>query len=298
MTSVKYLVITPARDEAQHLEETIRCMVRQSIRPVKWVLVNDGSSDGTAAIIDSWASREPWIIAVHLPDRRGQSNAPNRGQRALKAKEIEAFYEGFGFVASEAWDFIVKLDADLGFEPDYFERCFAKFRDEAGLGVGGGVICHLDGEQLQVERTPRFHVRGATKIYKRACWEAIGGVINGAGWDTVDEVKANMLGWATRSFEDLRVIHYRHTGAANGVWNNAVKNGAWNYSVGYHPLFMVVKCAKNIFDRPFGIRGIGLFWGFVGGYLRRLPQLDDVRVIRYLRQQQIRKLSFREGIWH
>ena len=192
--STRYIVISPVRDEAEYLDETIRSMVAQTVRPVQWIIVNDGSTDGTAEIIDRWAAEQPWIRAVHRE---------NRGRREPGSGVIEAFYEGYEIVSDADWEYLVKLDGDLSFEHKYFEECFAEFDSDPALGIGGGVICHMFNGQLQVEPNPTFHVRGATKIYKRACWEQIVSLIRAPGWDTIDEVKANMLGWRTRSFREF-----------------------------------------------------------------------------------------------
>lgn len=304
----RYVVISPVRDEAQHLERTIQSMVRQTVSPVQWIIANDGSSDGTAAIIDQWASKQSWIEPVHLPDFRHSAQPAerqgadvlarsDRGMRARKAKEIDAFFKGYERISVPDWDYLVKLDGDLSFDPDYFEKCFAEFDDDVQLGVGGGVICNLINGEVHPEAAPQFHVRGATKIYRRACWQAIGGVIRGAGWDTLDEVKANMLGWRSRSFPHLKVIHYRVTGAANGCWLNAVKNGIWSYISGYHPAYMMLRCGNCLFDKPYLVSSIGLFYGFVLGYVRRIPQIEDRKLIHYLRAQQLRRMSFRTTIW-
>jgi poly-beta-1,6-N-acetyl-D-glucosamine synthase len=300
----RYVLISPVRDEEKYLEKTIRSMAQQTVRPIQWIIVNDGSTDRTPEIIERWAAKEPWILPVHRADdghleigTPSASQQGNRGNRARRAKEMEAFYEGYQRLVETEWEFVAKLDGDLGFEPEYFEKCFAHFDADASLGIGGGVICHLHNGELQVEQNPRFHVRGATKIYRRACWEDIAGAICAPGWDTVDEVKANMLGWTTRSFEDLRVVHYRFTGAANGGWQNAIKNGLWNYIAGYHPLFMLVKCIKRLLEKPYAIGSIGLLCGFLGGYIRGVPQIDDKALVHYLRTQQLRRLSFRSTIW-
>lgn len=303
--SKRYVVVSPVRNEAEHLGKTLRSMIHQTLRPAQWILVNDGSTDGTAEMIDQFAAEHPWIVAVHRSsrDRAGQAEKsaggadPKRGKRAREAKEIEAFYHGYERLSAADWDFVVKLDGDVGFDPGYFESCLAEFAADPALGIGGGVICHVGKNGLEVEATPSFHVRGATKIYRRECWEQIGGVLRGAAWDTADEVKANQLGWNTRSFADLKVIHYRFTGAANGWWQNAVKNGVWSYIAGYHPLFMLFRCAKRLFRRPYGIGGIGLLTGFVLGYVRRIPQIEDRGAINFLRKQQMRRLTLRSTVW-
>ena len=166
------------------------------------------------------------------------------------------------------------------------------------LGIGGGTICNVIEGNLQPEMTPRFHVRGATKIYKRACWDDIGGVVRGAGWDTLDEVKANMLGWHTRTFPHLQVAHYRNTGAANGGWNNAVKNGLWSYIAGYHPFFMVARCLNQVIRKPYALRSLGLCYGYLEGWIQGIPRIADKALIQYIRDQQIRRLTLRSDIWH
>ena len=286
--TVRYVVISPVRDEEAYLRSTIECVVEQTIRPTEWIIVNDGSSDNTGKIIDEYAARYPWIRAVH----RG-----NRGFRKSGGGVVEAFNDGLSIVRSDDWDFIVKLDGDLSFAPDYFERCFDRFRDDARLGVGGGVICYNENGVKRFEHCPEFHVRGASKIYRRECWEEIGGFWPAPGWDTMDEVKANMLKWSTRSFPELHLIHHRHTGAADGLWGGFVKNGRANYICGYHPLFMVLKCLRRVARPPYVVGAAGLFYGYVSGYWKKIPQVDDRKTIGYLRRQQMGRLWGRETIW-
>ncbi len=286
--NIKYVIITPARDEEDNLASTIESVAAQTIRPAEWIIVNDGSKDRTGQIIDEYAARYPWIRACHRA---------NRGFRKSGGGVVDAFNDGYALLTIRDFDFIVKLDADLSFEPDYFEKCFDNFEDEPSLGVGGGVICYIENGQKSFEQNPAFHVRGATKIYKRACWNAIGGFWPAPGWDTMDEVKASMLGWTTRSFPDLHLLHHRYTGAADGVWGNLVKNGRANYICGYHPLFMLSKCAYRLVQRPYVIGSAALLYGFLTGYLRRIPQVNEPKTIRYLRQQQIARLLGRKTIW-
>jgi poly-beta-1,6-N-acetyl-D-glucosamine synthase len=287
-SATKYVVITPARDEEAFLRFTIESMIKQTVRPTEWVIVNDGSTDRTGQIIDEYAAKYPWIRAVHRP---------NRGFRKAGGGVVDTFNDGYRTLTTTDWEFIVKFDGDLSFESDYFEKCFTYFASELHLGVGGGVMCYVENGQKSFEANPKFHVRGATKIYKRECWDAIGGFWPAPGWDTMDEVKASMLGWSTRSFPDLHLLHHRPTGAADGTWRNLVKNGLANYICGYHPLFMMAKCIGRLRYRPYVLGPIALLYGFVGGYLKRIPQVDDQRTIRYLRQQQLARLTGRESIW-
>ncbi len=284
----RYLIITPARDEAEFLEKTIRSVVNQTVRPAQWIIVNDGSRDATGEIIDRYARLYPWITAVHRV---------NRGYREAGRGVVHTFYDGYEHLESRDWDFLVKLDADLSFPDDYFESCFAEFAADPSLGIGGGGIYHEIGGELRIEANPKFHVRGATKIYRRECWDALGGLVPSPGWDTVDELKANMLGWTTRSFLDLRVSHYRYTGSADGAWKNCVKDGRANYVAGYHPLFMLLKCIKRLGEKPYLMGSIGLMWGFLAGYWNSAPRIADQKLIRYTRNQQLRRLMLQESIW-
>ena len=288
LSTTRYVIITPARDEELHIRTTIESMLGQTILPVEWVIVNDGSTDGTGKIVDEYAARYPWIRAVHRT---------NRGFRKAGGGVVDTFNDGYRTLTCKDWDFIVKLDGDLSFEPDYFEKCFGTFDLEPQLGVGGGVMCYIENGTKSFEANPAFHVRGATKIYKRACWDAIGGFWPAPGWDTMDEVKANMLGWTTRSFPDLHLLHHRHTGPADGAWANWVKNGRANYICGYHPLFMLSKCVHRLGQRPYIVGSAGLLYGFMTGYLNRIPQVDEPKTIQYLRQQQIARLLGRKTIW-
>lgn len=285
----KYVIVTPVRDEQAYVENTINSVISQTLQPLQWIIVNDGSIDDTGAIIDNYAKVYPWIKVVHRL---------NRGARVAGGGVIETFYDGFGAIDEAGWEFIVKLDGDLSFESSYFKDCIEEFHKDPNLGVGGGMIYHDINGDLDLEKNPLFHVRGATKIYRKACWVAIGGLIKAPGWDTIDEVKANMLGWKTRSFKHLKVIHHRFTGAADGTWRNAVKNGTANYISGYHPLFMTLKCLKRIFLKPYLLASIGLFSGFIKGYIKKIPQINDKELINYIRQQQLRKLTFRKSIWN
>jgi glycosyltransferase involved in cell wall biosynthesis len=283
-----YVVITPARNEAERIEGTIQAVASQTIRPREWVVVDDGSTDGTGEILDSCAARYPWIRVLHRSDR---------GFRKPGGGVIEAFNEGLAALQSREWEFIVKLDGDLTFEPNYFQECLNRFFENPRLGVAGGGVYHKTEAGLDLEGGPKFHVRGATKIYRRACWEALGGLIQAPGWDTLDEVKANMLGWETQSFPELILVHHKPTGSADGTWGNWVKNGRANYISGYHPLFMFIKCLGRLTQKPYLAVAVALFWGFISGYWKQIPQIEDKALIRYLRQQQIRRLLGRPSIW-
>jgi glycosyltransferase involved in cell wall biosynthesis len=279
----KYVIISPVRDEEQYITKTLDSLIGQTIRPVEWIIVDDGSRDHTGKIIDEYAKQYPWIVAVHRADR---------GRRVAGSGVMEAFYAGYERLHCDDWDFIVKLDGDIGLEPDYFERCLQHFAEDPTLGICGGVLyCEEDGE-LKRDEHPLFHVRGATKLYTRSCWTGIGGLIKNTGWDTVDEVHTRMIGLRVRSFPDIKVIHYRPTGAAAGVWRDNFKNGYADYVSGYHPVFLAVKCFRRLFQKPYIIKALAHAYGYLSSYVRRMPRVENKELKRYIRTQQLKRLLF------
>lgn len=283
-----YVVVTPVRDEEAYLPKTIESMVAQTILPRQWVIVNDGSTDSTGQLIDDAARQYPWVRGVHRADR---------GSRKWGAGIIEAFYDGYHALGATNWQFMSKLDGDLSFEPDYFERMLDKFHGDPRLGVGGGVLYHEEGGRRVLEKNPEFHVRGGVKIFRRECWESIEGLWVGPGSDTVDEVKANMLGWTSKSFLDIQMTHHRFTGSSWGRWGGLVKDGKIDYVTGYHPLFLAAKSIIRLFRKPFLIGSVAHVYGYLSARIQRMPRVDDPKVIGYLRQQQLARLFGGNTIW-
>ena len=161
----RYVIITPARNEAANIETTILSVVAQTKPPAEWILVNDGSTDSTAEVLDRYAARYSWIRVFHLPDR---------GFREPGGGVIRAFNYGLNQLKTKDWDFIVKLDGDLELPVDYFENCLEEFANDDSLAVGGGTICHNTDGVLRPDVDVSFHVRGATKIYRRTFWDQNG----------------------------------------------------------------------------------------------------------------------------
>jgi glycosyltransferase involved in cell wall biosynthesis len=279
----KYVLVSPIRDEEQHIAKTLQSVIRQTIRPAEWIIIDDGSHDQTGRIIDEYAKQHPWIVALHRADR---------GRRLAGAGVMEAFHYGYERLQCQDWQFIGKLDGDVGLEAGYFETCIQRFTEDLKLGICGGVMYCEENGQLKLDEHPMHHVRGAIKLYRRTCWTDIGGLIRSPGWDTVDEVHANMLGWHTRSFSDLRVIHHRPTGAAAGAWHDNVKNGRADYVSGYHPLFILLKCFKRLFQKPYIAKSFAHAYGYLSGYAKSMPRVGNKDLIHYIRTQQMRRLRF------
>jgi poly-beta-1,6-N-acetyl-D-glucosamine synthase len=288
--TVKYVIVSPVRDESSNIKSTINSVKSQTILPVQWVIVDDGSTDGSAQILDEEAALTTWITVVHRPDR---------GRRSAGGGVVEAFYAGFERINCQDWEFIVKLDGDLSFSPEYFSECFRYFHEDDKLGMGGGVVCALNGGELKPEfiGDPPFHVRGATKIYRRTCWQQIAPLVQAPGWDTIDEVKANYHGWKTRTFNELKLQQHKPTGGVDGSWRNAFKNGRANYITGYHPVFMLLKCIKRIWRKPYLAQSFALALGYCTGWLYGIPKGVDEEVIGYLRRQQLLHISLQSSIY-
>ncbi len=287
---INYVVITPVRNEEKFIRKTLQSMASQTVLPEQWIIVDDGSKDKTGDIIKEFSRTYSWIEIVNKEDR---------GYREPGTGVIEAFYEGYKLIRPANWQFLVKLDGDLSFGSDYFEGCLRQFQSQPKLGIGGGVVLVYKYGQLVIDspHDPPFHVRGATKIYRRECWEQIYPLLKAPGWDTVDEVKANMYGWTTRTFHDFQVIQHKYTGGADGIWRNWYKNGLGSYITGYHPLFMLAKCLKRAPRRPVLVTSVALWMGFCSGYIRKIPRTQDPDVIRYLRKQQLRRLFLQPSIY-
>ncbi len=290
MSDPRYVVIIPARDEELLIVNTLNSLAAQTIPPAECVVVNDGSRDATGDVAERFAARYPWVRVVHRTDR---------GCRASGGGVMEAFAEGFAAVRLSGWDFLVKLDADLSFEPDYFQKCFARFEADARLGIGGGMICVQRSGKSVVEfpGDPPFHVRGATKIYRRACWDQIGGLVRSTGWDTIDELMANQHGWKTYTFKEILLLQHRETGRSGTRWRDYVKNGRANYLTGYHPLFMFLKCMRRLLAGPYFVMSAGLGWGYFSAWVRRMPRPVDRAFVEYVRREQMNCIRGRTNLW-
>ena len=287
VSTVRYCIITPSRDEERFIVGTIESVLNQTIRPVEWIIVDDGSTDGTGAIIDRYANEYSWIRTLHRK---------NRGHRSVGGG-VEAFLDAYSLLQSSDWHYLVNLDGDLTFASDYFERCFDHFRSMPRLGIGGGTIYDKVGDGLRLEQSPAFHVRGATKIYRRECWEELGGLWCDLAWDTIDELQANQLGWTTQTFSDLGLVHQRAAGSVWGPWGSAVNEGEADYIVGYHPLFFSLKCARHVFNAPYVVRSVGIAYGYLRAMVCRRSKMQNPALKAYLRRQQLRRIAGLSSIW-
>jgi glycosyltransferase involved in cell wall biosynthesis len=283
----RYIIISPVKNEEKYLENTIRSVLAQTILPSRWVLVNDGSSDGTAAVISQFAEEKDWIIPVRLPQ---SSTRRKRGQGV-----IEAFYKGYERIQHAEYDYLVKLDGDLVLPADFFAKILERFHQDPRLGIASGVsYANKHGKWVR-ERAAKGYTFGETKVYRRGCFEEIGGLVPHMGWDGIDHIKAIMLGWNASSFDDIIFYHMRPEGTGTGILKAAVEEGVCCHYMGYHPLFFFLRSVKRMFSHPFLFGGLGMLFGFLRCGVTKQQQIEDNAFISFLRKNQMARLINRDS---
>ncbi len=280
---LSYVLITPARNEAEHIEETILSVAAQTVLPLKWVIVSDGSTDGTDDIVRKHASSHEWMELVRMPERRGRHFAGKVG----------AFNAGHERVAHMDYDIIGNLDADITFKKDYFSFLLGKFAENPALGVGGTPF--VEGtEQYNYNFTNIEHVSGACQLFRRACFEEIGGYlpIQGGGIDWAAVTTARMKGWKTRTFTEMTCFHHRKMGTGNAsalmTW---FRHGRKDYFLGGHPLWQVFRSAYQMTRRPYVIGGVLLSLGYAWAGLTRTSRPVSRELMEFHRNEQMSRLK-------
>jgi glycosyltransferase involved in cell wall biosynthesis len=281
---MSYVLVTAAHNEAQLIEGTLSAVVAQTVRPDRWVVVSDGSTDETDDIVRNYGSRFAFIELLRIDRDTGRDFV----------SKIHAVRAGFARLVDVPFDFVGNLDADVSFEPTYFERLLARFAAEPALGIGGGWI--LEAKDGVFEPRPyntRAWVPHAVQLLRRACYQDIGDYVAlpYGGEDTWAVGTARMHGWQAASFPDLPVRHHRRTSSAGGVLRNRFRSGLLDHSLGYHPAYEVLKCARRIAERPYVIGTALGFAGFVAGYLRhaRRPVSNDF--VQWMRRDQVGRVA-------
>jgi glycosyltransferase involved in cell wall biosynthesis len=275
--SETYAIVTPARNEAAFLPRVIASVAGQTVRPARWIILDDRSTDDSWAILQAAAREHDFITALRL---EGAETG-----RAFGANVVRVFNQGYALIPPEV-DFVVKMDADVLLPPDNFERLLAKFRERPRLGIGSGKTYIEAGGAWTLERIPDTHVTGACKVYRHACLKEMGGLIPILGWDILDVSKARMLGWETRSFPDLALRHLRMTGSSTGMAAAQTRFGLCYYGLRAHPLFVLLKALYRCLERPYG-SGLFILWGFLKGRFVGQPRLDDRALVEWLRREQL-----------
>ncbi len=278
-----YVLITPARNEAQFIELTLKCVTAQTLLPLKWVIVDDGSTDGTGAIVTRYVAQYPWIELLTMSARQDRHFAG----------KVMAFNAGRSRISNLSYDVIVSLDADISFpDNDYFEFLLKKLADDSTLGLVGTPFeensAAYDYRIVGIE-----HVSGACQVFRRHCFEEIGGYlpVKGGGIDYIAIMSARMKGWKTRTFTEKVCVHHRAMGTAeHGALIARFKSGVKDYAYGGHPVWELFRTLYQMSRRPYITGGMFLGAGYVWALVRRAQRPISREMVGFRRRDQMLRL--------
>jgi glycosyltransferase involved in cell wall biosynthesis len=279
-----YVVITPARNEAQFIELTIKSVVAQTVRPLKWVIVSDGSTDGTDQIVKRYAAGHPWIELIRMPERR---------ERHFAGK-VHAFSAGYARLGDMKYDVICSLDADISFEDDYFSFLLHKMAENPLLGLAGTPFREGSNQTYDYRFASIEHVSGACQLFRRQCFEEIGGYvpITAGGVDHFMVVSARMKGWKTRTFTDRVCLHHRPMGTAQqNVLRARLSAGAKDYAFGNHPVWELFRIPYQMTKPPLIIGAVMLLCGYLWATIRRAKRPVSHEFVAFTRREQMQRLK-------
>lgn len=279
----KYVLVTPARNEAAFIETTIRSVVGQSALPLKWVIVSDGSTDGTDEIVQRFAAQYSWIELVRQP---------NRAQRDFAGK-VSAFNAGLARVAGMQYEAIGNLDADVSFDTDYFAFLLRKLSDNPELGLVGTPYRDPLNPPYDYRFVSVEHVTGPCQLFRRECFEAIGGYLSVKGGciDRIADISARMKGWKTRMYPERVYCHHRHTGMAQqGALMAYFKDGCKDYSVGTSPLWEFFRTIYQMTKKPYVIGSLMMATGYLWETVRRVERPVPREFVEFCRREQMQRL--------
>jgi biofilm PGA synthesis N-glycosyltransferase PgaC len=285
--SLSYVLVTPARNEEAFLELTIQSVIAQTVPPRKWVIVSDGSTDRTDEIVGKYLPLHPWMELVRMPETR---------ERHFGAK-VACVKAGCERLRGLEYDIFTSLDADISFEPGYFEFLLQKFAANPKLGVAGTPFVEGDGERYDYRFASVEHVSGACQLFRRQCWEEIGGYVpvKGGGIDWIAVTTARMKGWQTRTFTERVCRHHRLMGtAAQSKLKACFKLGREDYYLGGHPLWELFRGCYQMTRKPYLAGGLMILAGYGWAALRRMPRPVSKELMRFHRGEQMQRL--RQGL--
>ncbi|PYV73900.1 MAG: glycosyl transferase [Acidobacteria bacterium] len=278
-----YVVVTPARNEAKYIELTLKSMLAQSVRPLKWVIVSDGSTDGTDEIVTQSASNTPWIELIRMPERR---------ERDFAGK-VHAFNAGYARMAGLKYDVIVSLDADISFEPDYFSLLLGKMASDPELGLVGTPF-QDSGQTYDYRFVSIEHVSGACQVFRRECFQDIGGYlpVKGGSIDHIAVITARMKGWKTRTFTEKTCLHHRTMGTAGrSLLRSRFKLGEKDYSIGNHPIWELLRTVRQMSMPPLLVGGLALGAGYLWALVRQVPRPVSRDLLAFHQREQMQRLN-------
>jgi biofilm PGA synthesis N-glycosyltransferase PgaC len=280
----RYVLVTPAHNEEAFIERTIVSVIRQTVRPAKWVIVNDGSTDRTREIVEHCIAGHEFIELLNLERPPGR----HFGHKA------RAFNLGCRHLSTVDYNFIGNLDADVSLEPTYYEQLLEEFDRDPNLGIAGGMVHSLYGNSYVSQNVALDSVAGAVQLFRRGCFCAAGGYLElpYGGIDTAAEVMARMRGWRVRTFPQLRVLEHRRTDFVNAsLVASCINEGRRMHSLGYGFVFFLLRALYRANERPRFLKGVALLWGFCSAKLWREPVVLPAHVVCYLRAEQKAKIK-------
>jgi poly-beta-1,6-N-acetyl-D-glucosamine synthase len=279
---LKYALITPARNEAQYIELTIRSMIAQTRLPVKWVIVSDGSTDATDDIVRRYTADHAWIELLRMSERR---------ERHFAGK-VQAFNAGYDHIRVLEFDVIGNLDADVSFEPNHFDFLIRKMAENPQLGVGGAPF--REGSfQYDYRYSNIENVWGGCQLFRRDCFAAIGGYtpLKGGGIDHLAVLSARLHGWQTRTFPETVCQHHRVMGTALHRGLKArIRQGQKDYAMANHPLWQVFRVLYQMRQRPFLIGGLAIGYGYAKAMLSRQKIPISKELVEFVRREQLQRI--------
>lgn len=272
-----YVAITPARNEAANLRRLGRALARQSVLPAAWLIVDDASTDDTAAVAAQLAREHPWVRVLGAPPA-----GDGAGSGRWNGRDVVAFHAAVTELDA-APDIVLKLDADVSVAPEYFERLLGKFAADPALGIASGTCYERRGDRWRAYPVRPGHVRGATRAWRWECFLEVGPLEQRLGWDVVDALKANVRGWRTTSFADLHFYHHRPLGARDGSFRSWLDQGRTAHFLGYRPTYLLFRVLYRAWRSP---NALAMLAGYVLALARREPRQADEGARAYLRRQQ------------
>lgn len=280
---MKYVLITPAKNEEEYIELTIKSVISQKNPPVEWIIVSDHSTDRTDEIVSNYSDRYEWIKLV----RKEKNNSRHF------ASKVFAFNRGLEEIKTTDYDLIGNLDGDISFDSDFFSILIEKFEKDAQLGVAGAPFIEPGFKSYSHQFTDFNHVSGACQIFRKKCFEEIGGYvpIKGGGIDWTAVTTARMKGWNTRTYPEISYYHHRPIGTGNSSKLAArFKQGKKDYFLGGHPLWEILRSLFQMIHKPFVIGGLLLFGGYFWAFLSKTERPISRELIRFHQKEQLLRL--------
>lgn len=284
MKASNYVIITPARNEARFIELTLKSVTAQSVVPLRWVIVSDGSTDATDEIVSRYAAEHNWIELMRMPERKERNFAG----------KVHAFNAGYDRVKELDYKVIVSLDGDISFDKEYFAFLIEKLDSDAGLGLVGTPFQELSGQKYDYRFVSIEHVSGACQVFRRECFEAIGGYlpVKGGSIDHIAVISSRMRGWKTRTYTEKVCLHHREMGTAQrGAIGSKFKLGMKDYRIGNHPLWEIFRATYQMSQRPRLVGGMALGWGYTWAMLKRIERPVPRELVHFHRREQLDRLK-------